>query len=108
MASTNTPLPPPPAYQDDANPLTANPLPGQTYYRPPDLNEAYPPPPVQHIPDTTGQNRFVAYYTPDNRSLAVKRRIFSCLCCFLILILIIGLAAGLTRSSYYGSRYCEW
>lgn len=44
----------------------------------------------------------ISYYAPpNNRSLAWKRRSCSIICCCIIIGLIVGLAAGLTRRSYY-------
>jgi hypothetical protein len=68
--------------------------------------------PPEGPPAGDTRNKFVQFYAPpDNKSLAVKRRLCSVICCCIFLGLIIGLAAGLTRRSYYShvsSTNCNW
>ncbi|KAI8097919.1 uncharacterized protein B0P05DRAFT_522607 [Gilbertella persicaria] len=98
MESNNLNNPPPPAYQQNQKP-------GQTYYQPPE-NTNYPPPPNPPPPppaNNMGQ-RFTQFYAPpQNKRLGMKRRLCSFLCCCIIIGLIIGLSAGLTRRSYYNT-----
>lgn len=101
----NNTQPPPPAYQGGTN--------GQTYYQPPPPPTDYaPPPPTNNQPNNMGQ-RFTQFYAPpQNRKLGMKRRFCSFICCCIIIGLIVGLSAGLTRRSYYGrsgnNRNCNW
>ncbi|KAI9341589.1 hypothetical protein BD770DRAFT_447730 [Pilaira anomala] len=77
ISNTAPPTPPPPAYQDDVNPVNTNRV-GETYYQPPPV--LYPPPPVPETLDT-----------PTLGNLAI----------------IIGLASGLTRNAFYYYSNCE-
>ncbi|KAI8992341.1 hypothetical protein BDB01DRAFT_847727 [Pilobolus umbonatus] len=103
MADYNTQVPPPSYQQTTGGPT--NKAPGATYYQPPPPPEAnYPPPPVNNQPPFRG--RIVQFYSPpENRGLAMKRRLGSFFCCILIAALVIGLAAGLTRRNY--SNRCD-
>ncbi|CEP19160.1 hypothetical protein [Parasitella parasitica] len=98
----NSTQPPPPAYQNGTT--------GQTYYQPPPPPTDYaPPPPTNNHPNGIGQ-RFTQFYAPpQNKKLGMKRRFCSFICCCIIIGLIVGLAAGLTRRSYYygGNSNCN-
>ncbi|KAG1467420.1 hypothetical protein G6F56_004424 [Rhizopus delemar] len=101
MKNINTQAPPP-TYQQSGNA-------GQTYYEPPPPpaeNANYAPPPTQPPQGTAMGQRFQHFYAPpQNRRLGLMRRFCSVICCCIIIGLIVGLAAGLTRRSYgYGSR----
>ncbi|KAI8352134.1 hypothetical protein EDC96DRAFT_518131 [Choanephora cucurbitarum] len=96
--------PPPPAYHQNQKP-------GETYYAPPSQpppeNSNYappsqPPPPYQNI----GQRVTHFYAPPQNKRLGIKRRMCSFICCCILIGLIVGLAAGLTRRNYY-NRGCN-
>ncbi|KAI9255909.1 hypothetical protein EDC94DRAFT_617152 [Helicostylum pulchrum] len=106
--NVRTPTPPPPAYQDYVIPVNTNLL-GETYYRPPPPPVSYPPPPIQEPLDTPAiSNRITEYYSPeDNKQLAMKRRLSSCLCITVTIAVIIGLASGLTRNAYYSNCECQ-
>ncbi|KAI9481134.1 MAG: hypothetical protein EXX96DRAFT_565540 [Benjaminiella poitrasii] len=99
---------PPPAYQENNAPgNNSNNLPGQIYYQPPPQPVSYPPPPIQpEHSEQPARNRVAEFYSPqDNRKLALTRRVTSCFCCIIIIAIIVGLAAGLTRNRR--NRYCE-
>ncbi|KAI7901642.1 uncharacterized protein BX663DRAFT_513522 [Cokeromyces recurvatus] len=83
-------------------------LPGQIYYQPPPQTATYPPPPIQQLSEQpASRSRVIEFYSPqDNRKLAITRRLTSCFCCVIILAIIIGLIAGLTRQRR-NNRYCE-
>ncbi|KAI9470097.1 MAG: hypothetical protein EXX96DRAFT_612542 [Benjaminiella poitrasii] len=108
MMEHNNTQAPPPVYSGKP--------PGQTYYEPPSPNANYvpppaPPPPPVSQPQNMGQ-RFTQFYAPSqNRSLGLKRRFCSFICCCIIIGLVVGLAAGLTRRNYYRntttSRRCD-
>ncbi|KAL9556995.1 hypothetical protein MBANPS3_001596 [Mucor bainieri] len=100
--NTSSTQPPPPAYQGGATT-------GQTYYQPPPPQTEYaPPPPTNNQPANMGQ-RFTQFYAPpQNKKLGMKRRFCSFICCCILIGLIVGLAAGLTRRNYYNnSRSCN-
>ena len=107
--------PPPPSYQPPDHNYPPPPLPDQQqYYQQPGPTYYAPPPAPSGAPQTTPhipsnqppRNAFATFYAPpNNRSLALKRRLLSFAICFVIGAVIIGLAAGLTRRRY-GS--CDW
>ncbi|KAI8141812.1 hypothetical protein BJV82DRAFT_617621 [Fennellomyces sp. T-0311] len=101
--------PPPPAYQPPQTyPPPSEPIPdvppqqpGATYYTPPPQHPPGYQSGLPNVPNQPYRNRIASFYAPpDNRSLAVKRRLFSFICCCIMIALIVGLAAGLTRRSY--------
>ncbi|KAI9322446.1 hypothetical protein BX666DRAFT_1894818 [Dichotomocladium elegans] len=99
------PVPPPPSYQQQMEEgqyfgATGS---GQTYYRPPPPQSNYvPPPPPDRAPVQNPGQRIMAFYSPaDNRALAIRRRLFTTISCCIIIGLIVGLAAGLSRRNYY-------
>ncbi|CAO3614317.1 unnamed protein product [Cunninghamella echinulata] len=104
--------PPPPAYyqQQQDN------LPGQTYYQPPppqNSNYQPPPPPSQpnHHQQQDLRTRVNNFYNPSNPNkphLGKVRKFTSGFCCFMLIALIVGLAAGFaTRHNRHSSAYCR-
>ncbi|ORZ01567.1 hypothetical protein BCR43DRAFT_487133 [Syncephalastrum racemosum] len=95
--------PPPPSYQPSSE------APGTNYYTPPPQTNYPPPPPQDQAPPPVysrfGNQVSTFYAPPQNRSLGLKRRCFSVLCCCILIGLIIGLAAGLSRRRFH--RQCR-
>lgn len=98
--------PPPPSYQ----PPSA--APGTNYYTPPPQPNYPPPPPQQEHGPPPVYSRFghqvSSYYTPpQNRSLGMKRRVCSAIFCCILIGLIVGLAAGLSRRRFVRQWYVK-
>ncbi|KAG1184081.1 hypothetical protein G6F36_007967 [Rhizopus arrhizus] len=91
--------------------LKAGKAPGETYYQPPPENANYAPPPPSQPPNNQGPRQRVQqfYAPPQNRRLGLQRRICSFICCCIIIGLIVGLSAGLTRRryGYYSGCNCR-
>ncbi|CAO3621131.1 unnamed protein product [Cunninghamella blakesleeana] len=83
-------------------------LPGQTYYQPPPQQYNQPPPPPSQPSNLRERvNRFYNPQNPQNPNLGKKRKFASGFCCFIILALIISLAAGIATRNRHHYAYCR-